>query len=103
MKAWQEVLQALDRPRSALELAARIGTTVPLARANADRVVARGGAVLEGGIYRLTPAGAAYLREMDELDNLCDLGPTLVSADDVVAEALRRAPVSVWGLAAAVG
>ena len=48
MRAWQEVLQALDHPRSALELAARIGTTEPLARLNADRVVARGGAALSG-------------------------------------------------------
>ena len=98
MRAWQEVLQALDHPRSALELAARIGTTEPLARLNADRVVARGGAALEGEVYRITPAGAAYMQEMDETDNLCDLGPTRVSAEEVVAEALRRAPVSVWDL-----
>lgn len=101
MKPWQEVLQALDRPRSAIELAARIGTTVPLARAAADRVVRHGGATLTGVTYSITACGRAYLREMLAQDVIGDLGVPRPSADEVVACARERAVCSVWVLVAA--
>lgn len=96
MKPWQEVLQALDRPRSAIELAARIGTSEALARGAADRVVRHGGATLTGGIYSITSTGRYYLRDMQGEDVIGDLGMPRPSAEEVVAAALSGACRSIW-------
>lgn len=101
MKTWQRAAAALaERPRSLLELAAAIGSSVQVARIALNTLRHARLLVQTGEVFSLTPPGAAYTREMHPEDSPSDVDPRARhDVDALVAHAIATQPTSVFSLA----
>ena len=100
MKTWQRAAAALaERPRSALELSAALGTSASVTTTAINALDRCGVLVRTGEVLGLTPQGVSYVAEMDAEDSLGVVNPRAVSdVDAIVAHAIATQPVSVFKL-----
>lgn len=100
MKTWQRAAAALaERPRSALELAAALGTSASVTTTAINALDRCGVLTRTGDVLGLTPIGRAYADEMHPEDSLSVVNPRAVAeVDAIVAHAIATQPVSVFDL-----
>lgn len=100
MKVWQRAAAALvERPRSALELAAALGTSASVTNAAVNALDRCGILVRTGAVLSLTTTGREYVADMHPEDSPGVVNPRAVGdVDALVAHAIATQPVSVWEL-----
>lgn len=103
MKSWQRALQALDRPRSLLELSCAMASSRMVAATAVQILVRHGAAVQTGDLYSRTPRGVVYLEDMDPQDYPQAMGADREDVDAIVAHAIATQPTSVWDVSRAPG
>ena len=87
-------------PRSALELAAALGTSASVTTTAINALDRCGVLTRTGDVLGLTPTGRAYADEMHPEDSLSVVNPRAVAEfDAIVAHAIATQPVSVFTLA----
>lgn len=101
MKVWQRATAILaERPRSSLELAAALGTSLSVTATAVNTLDRCGILIRTGEVLGLTTEGKAYVAEMHPDDSPAVVNPRASGdVNAIVAHAIATQPTSVFNLA----